>query len=509
MRNVKLILAIILTSLFVVSSVDSQGIGRGGISGGGVSLTTTQTISGVKTFTSTLNVQTDANSATEVLHLTVDPTTPANGDEVQIGFRLDPSGAGAVRTFGRIDVALTDVTDGAETSALGLDVWDSDGAGTMIEGFNLIGKTGQDEAVINEAGVDLDFRVEAVGQAQALFVRGSDGNVGIGTSNPDRLAHVAGAVDGDFVGLLVENSQANAAASTNETAQIRFGFGGINDVARISADKMGDYTTAAEEDSRLAFQVDIDGTPTMIAHFMFDGLMLMLPNSRIRFSGDAGGGGQAIQYKDTGGSMRNTLMFPGSDIVMLGNRAANGTVELRANTSTGGSGGEVTVAIIKDRRIDLVSGQIQFPATQLNSSNTETLDDYKEGTFTPTAIFAAGSGTITYTTQAGEYTKIGNVVFFRLELFTSSIALRTGDMTIGGLPFTSDITLPGSSVHIGFASGLAITAGMNITGNVNTNSSIIALRLWDATTGTTNLQDTEWTDGGRILLSGHYHVPGI
>lgn len=143
---------------------------------------------------SALEVTTTDNSATEIIHLTVDPATPANGDEAQIGFRLDPSGAGVVRTFGRIDVALLDVTDGAETAALGLDVWDSDGAGTMIEGFNLIGRTGQDEAIINEAGVDLDFRVEGIGQVNALFVRGSDGNVGIGTGDPTNLLQLSGGV---------------------------------------------------------------------------------------------------------------------------------------------------------------------------------------------------------------------------------------------------------------------------------------------------------------------------
>tara|TARA_R100001530_G_scaffold126013_1_gene94716 strand:+ start:276 stop:1352 length:1077 start_codon:yes stop_codon:yes gene_type:complete len=42
-----------------------------------------------------------------------------------------------------------------------------------------------DAAVFNESGNDNDFRVEGVGQANALFVQGSDGNVGIGTASPD------------------------------------------------------------------------------------------------------------------------------------------------------------------------------------------------------------------------------------------------------------------------------------------------------------------------------------
>jgi hypothetical protein len=39
-------------------------------------------------------------------------------------------------------------------------------------------------AVFNEAGVDADFRVESATTANALFVEGSSGNVGIGTSSP-------------------------------------------------------------------------------------------------------------------------------------------------------------------------------------------------------------------------------------------------------------------------------------------------------------------------------------
>ena len=42
--------------------------------------------------------------------------------------------------------------------------------------------------VFNEAGSDIDFRVEGVGNANALFVDGANGNVGIGTASPgDKL----------------------------------------------------------------------------------------------------------------------------------------------------------------------------------------------------------------------------------------------------------------------------------------------------------------------------------
>ena len=342
----------------------------------------------------------------------------------------------------------------------------------------------------------------ALAPAALLVLIGAAGPL----SNNPNTGNLAGAVDGRFTGLSIENTQADAGSSLNETAEILFKFAGKT-AARISADKLSDYTTGDDEDARLSFWVDSDGTLTQVAHFMPDGLMLLLGDSRIRFAGTAGGGGQSIQYKDLSGSNRAALLFPGSDIVALVNRTENGTVEIRANTSTGGGAGEVTVAIFSDTKLDLIAGQIQFPATQLAVSEVNTLDDYAEGTFTPTAIFAAGSGTITYVAQVGRYTKIGDIVFFTLELKTLSIASRTGDMTIGGLPFTSDV-VPAGAINVGIAEGLNLaSAGMTVTGNVKVSASTIALRVWDLTTGTSFLQHTEWTDDGRVVLSGHYNVP--
>ena len=53
-----------------------------------------------------------------------------------------------------------------------------------------IGQSG--DFTFNSPGNDADFRVEAVGEANALFVQGSDGHVGIGTGTPDANLHVNG-----------------------------------------------------------------------------------------------------------------------------------------------------------------------------------------------------------------------------------------------------------------------------------------------------------------------------
>jgi hypothetical protein len=61
-------------------------------------------------------------------------------------------------------------------------------------GLNMIEFTesGTDEVVINENSVDIDTRIESDVSTHSLFVRGSDGNVGIGTSSPDQELDVSG-----------------------------------------------------------------------------------------------------------------------------------------------------------------------------------------------------------------------------------------------------------------------------------------------------------------------------
>jgi hypothetical protein len=62
------------------------------------------------------------------------------------------------------------------------------------------------------------------------------------------------------------------------------------------------------------------------------------------------------------------------------------------------------------------------------------LDDYEEGTWTPTITNSTGS----YTTQVGRYTKIGNLVYVNCNVNTAFTNTGTTSQDIGGLPFTSE-----------------------------------------------------------------------
>jgi hypothetical protein len=65
------------------------------------------------------------------------------------------------------------------------------------------------------------------------------------------------------------------------------------------------------------------------------------------------------------------------------------------------------------------------------------LDDYEEGTFTPQLKISGSTTGITYSVQAGHYTKIGNRAIVNMEIALSAKGSNTGNVSLIGLPFTT------------------------------------------------------------------------
>jgi hypothetical protein len=89
----------------------------------------------------------------------------------------------------------------------------------------------------------------------------------------------------------------------------------------------------------------------------------------------------------------------------------------------------------------LQAGRLEFPATQNASSDPNTLDDYEEGSWTPTYVFSGGNGTAAFNTSAATYTKIGNMVLVNL-YFNFTKGTASGDFTVTGLPFAANTRSP-------------------------------------------------------------------
>ena len=104
-----------------------------------------------------------------------------------------------------------------------------------------------------------------------------------------------------------------------------------------------------------------------------------------------------------------------------------GTNELKLVT-----GGTEAVKIDSNQKLTASQG-ILFGT---DTADANTLDDYEEGTWTPTFYGGTTAGSYTFT-HGSWYTKIGNMVtaFAVLANITDS-SLGSGDLYIGGLPFT-------------------------------------------------------------------------
>jgi hypothetical protein len=111
---------------------------------------------------------------------------------------------------------------------------------------------------------------------------------------------------------------------------------------------------------------------------------------------------------------------------------------------------------------------ISFPATQSASSDANTLDDYEEGTFTPTAIGGSTAGTTTYFgSPAGSYIKIGRQVTAKAG-FSYSAMTGTGELVLN-LPFTAD----------------AEYMGAMMTNNMNWPAGALSVALYTVTSAAT------------------------
>lgn len=79
---------------------------------------------------------------------------------------------------------------------------------------------------------------------------------------------------------------------------------------------------------------------------------------------------------------------------------------------------------------------IRFAATQVPSTDANTLDDYEEGLWTP--VLGGDGGTPsgqTYTIQQGRYQKVGNRVHFTFKVAISVVGSISGNAALLGLPF--------------------------------------------------------------------------
>ena len=125
------------------------------------------------------------------------------------------------------------------------------------------------------------------------------------------------------------------------------------------------------------------------------------------------------------------------------------------------------------------------------------LDDYEEGTWTPSV-----GGNATYTVQNGKYTKIGNTVYIEGHLQIAT--LGTGSTTtMSGLPFAAGATVEGG-LTVTYFSSLAVNVISLVLGVDANSTNTTAYSRTTAGTGSASV--AIYGNSARIFFYGHYFI---
>lgn len=146
---------------------------------------------------------------------------------------------------------------------------------------------------------------------------------------------------------------------------------------------------------------------------------------------------------------------------------------------------------------------VTFPAAQVASADANTLDDYEEGTWTPTVVGTSGAGTVNYILQVGRYTKIGNRVFFQFSVAWNS-GTGTGFLRVTGLPFANASGTGFNPPPTLVTQNVTLTANHYATGDVPHSQSRVD--IYSCPVGGGAIADVAYDAAGEIYCSGHYFV---
>ena len=133
-----------------------------------------------------------------------------------------------------------------------------------------------------------------------------------------------------------------------------------------------------------------------------------------------------------------------------------------------------------------------------DTATTNALDDYEEGTWTPSI-----GGNATYTSQVGTYVKVGRMVLAQWALTINAQGTGSAISAISGLPFTSGVAGQVTSNLLWSGFGVSMASAVYYVGNASTsmNLSYIATAATALTNNPNGLVNGATINGTMIYYS--------
>ena len=378
------------------------------------------------------------------------------------------------------------IVDGSNATAITIDSSENVGIGTSSpsspNGFNKFIEIEGSSASLVLA--DSDATTWEIGSAggNLKFFEGTDtfmtintsGNVGIGTSTIDEKLHIQGSVNNDDIAIKIENNYDDNLSSSRPSAALTFTAASSNGHLRVfgapantAANHQIDLGSTAgstfitfSPSNSEAMRIDSSGNVLVgktSASITTAGAELR-PNGQV-FATQSGNyplllnrttsDGDIIQLRKDNTTVGSIGVAANDNIYFAGESGSTKGIYINDAAvypaNTGGNVVDAAVALGQSgvRWTDLyLSGGVYVGGT--GSANY--LDDYEEGTWTPTFAGGTTAGTYTYGSREARYTKIGRFVQISAKMngITDSVE-GSGSLHITGLPFAVSSTTDSTS----------------------------------------------------------------